>query len=108
MWQLTMMGFLSEPFPRRFAHLFHNQMLAWRGARGVFPTLDGSSSPSSPSAPGWLAPGHAFARSPTVPSLEADPSCEPYIPLTHLKAVATARPLPPVRFGRQGSFLERD
>src|SRR5258708_4738087 len=101
------MVFLGAPFPRRFAHPFRRQRPAWRGARGVFPTPAGFSSPVAPSAPVWLAPGRAFARSPSVPSLEATPWCVLHIPLTHLRAVATARPLPPVRFSPLRRFLER-
>jgi hypothetical protein len=67
--------------PMPGAHPFRRQRPAWRGAKGVFPTAAGFSFPVSPSAPWWLAPGHAFARSPTVLSLEADPLCRPHSPL---------------------------
>ena len=56
----------------------------------------------------WLAPGYAFARSPIVPSLEADPSCGPHSPLTHLRAVATLIRSSSALFARGGFWNATD
>src|SRR5258708_29795015 len=89
-----------------FAHPVHRQTPGETRARAVSPIAPLFSLPSSLSALLlpilWLL----CARSPTVLSLEAGPSCMPHSLLIHLKAVSTLHTPFPRPFWQPSTFRQ--